>query len=39
VVRLRSGATRGDAHAFYRALGYRDGKAALGFEKALRPDD
>jgi GNAT superfamily N-acetyltransferase len=38
VVRLRSAATRGDAHAFYRALGYREGKAALGFEKALLPD-
>jgi GNAT superfamily N-acetyltransferase len=37
-IRLRSGATRADAHAFYRALGYRDGKAALGFEKALAPD-
>jgi GNAT superfamily N-acetyltransferase len=35
VVRLRSGATRVEAHAFYRALGYQDGKAALGFEKAL----
>ena len=34
-IRLRSGATRVDAHAFYRALGYQDGKAALGFEKAL----
>ena len=29
-VRLRSGATREDAHAFYRALGYQEGKAALG---------
>jgi len=37
-IRLRSGATRADAHAFYRALGYRDGKAALGFEKALAPE-
>jgi GNAT superfamily N-acetyltransferase len=35
VVRLRSGAVRSDAHAFYRAVGYADGKAALGFEKAL----
>jgi GNAT superfamily N-acetyltransferase len=34
-VRLRSGAPRTDAHAFYRALGYREGKAALGFEKSL----
>ena len=34
-VRLRSGATREDAHAFYRALGYAPGKAALGFERAL----
>ena len=33
VVRLRSAATRGEAHAFYRALGYGEGKAALGFEK------
>jgi GNAT superfamily N-acetyltransferase len=38
VVRLRSGAARGEAHAFYRALGYEDGKAALGFEKALSPE-
>lgn len=37
-LRLRSGATRTDAHAFYRALGYQDGKAALGFEMALAPD-
>ena len=37
VARLRSGATRDDAHAFYRALGYHDGKAALGFEKSLDP--
>jgi GNAT superfamily N-acetyltransferase len=36
-VRLRSGAPRADAHAFYRALGYREGKAALGFEKDLGP--
>jgi GNAT superfamily N-acetyltransferase len=36
-VRLRSGAPRADAHAFYRALGYREGKAALGFEKGLGP--
>ena len=36
-IRLRSGATRIDAHAFYRALGYQDGKSALGFEKALEP--
>ncbi len=34
-VRLRSGAPRTGAHAFYRALGYREGKAALGFEKDL----
>jgi GNAT superfamily N-acetyltransferase len=34
-VRLRSGAPRAAAHAFYRALGYREGKAALGFEKDL----
>ena len=34
-VRLRSGVPRTDAHAFYRALGYREGKAALGFEKDL----
>jgi GNAT superfamily N-acetyltransferase len=37
-IRLRSGAARADAHAFYRALGYEDGKAALGFEKALSPE-
>jgi GNAT superfamily N-acetyltransferase len=37
-IRLRSGASRAEAHAFYRALGYRDGKAALGFEKALAPE-
>jgi GNAT superfamily N-acetyltransferase len=37
-IRLRSGAIRGDAHAFYRALGYQEGKAALGFEKALAPE-
>ncbi|MBN2112520.1 MAG: GNAT family N-acetyltransferase [Acidimicrobiia bacterium] len=34
-IRLRSGASRHDAHAFYRSLGYADGKAALGFEKVL----
>ena len=34
-MRLRSGAPREDAHAFYRALGYEVGKPALGFEKAL----
>lgn len=34
-IRLRSGATREDAHAFYRALGYQEGKAARGFEKFL----
>jgi len=39
VIRLRSAATRLDAHAFYRALGYREGKAALGFEKTLLPGD
>lgn len=37
-MRLRSGATRGDAHGFYRALGYQEAKAALGFEKALLPE-
>jgi len=37
VIRLRSGATREDAHAFYRALGYHQGKPALGFEKPLPP--
>lgn len=37
VIRLRSGATREDAHAFYRDLGYRRGKPALGFEKPLLP--
>jgi GNAT superfamily N-acetyltransferase len=35
VVRLRSGAPRGDAHAFYEALGYHQGRPALGFEKRL----
>jgi GNAT superfamily N-acetyltransferase len=35
VARLRSGSTREDAHAFYRAIGYREGKAALGLEKPL----
>lgn len=34
-IRLRSGVSRGEAHAFYRSLGYADGKAALGFEKVL----
>ncbi|MFH1331053.1 MAG: GNAT family N-acetyltransferase [Actinomycetota bacterium] len=34
-IRLRTGATREDTHAFYRALGYSPGKLALGFEKAL----
>ena len=34
-VRLRSAATRADAHAFYGALGYHPGPGALGFEKAL----
>ena len=39
VVRLRSGAPRTGAHAFYRALGYCEGKAALGFEKTLPSSD
>ncbi len=37
VMRLRSAATREDAHAFYRELRYRRGEPALGFEKPLRP--
>ena len=37
VIRLRSAATREDAHAFYRELGYRQGEPALGFEKPLPP--
>jgi GNAT superfamily N-acetyltransferase len=39
VIRLRSAATREDAHAFYRVLGYHQGKTALGFEKQLPPYD
>ena len=34
-MRLRSAATRADAHGFYRALGYSPGREAVGFEKAL----
>jgi len=37
VIRLRSAASREDAHAFYRELGYRRGEPALGFEKPLAP--
>jgi len=37
VIRLRSAATREDAHAFYRELGYHQAEPALGFEKPLPP--
>ena len=36
-IRLRSGATRADAPALYRAPGYLEGKAAWGFQKGLPP--